>query len=90
MDQESPGAALEAAFEERDRLGPGTSGAGRDAVETALDGLDAGRFRVAEKIGDAWHVHQWLKKAVLLSFRLSPMRAIEGGPRVPGGRTVCF
>ena len=42
--------------------------------------FDAGRLRVAEKIDGAWHVHQWLKKAVLLSFRLSPMRAIEGGP----------
>ncbi len=46
----------------------------------ALDGLDAGRFRVAEKIDGVWRVHQWLKKAVLLSFRLSPLAPIEGGP----------
>jgi 2,3,4,5-tetrahydropyridine-2-carboxylate N-succinyltransferase len=52
----------------------------RTAVEAALAGLDAGRFRVAEKVDGAWRVHQWLKKAVLLSFRLSPLSAIKGGP----------
>ncbi|MBV9695046.1 MAG: 2,3,4,5-tetrahydropyridine-2,6-dicarboxylate N-succinyltransferase, partial [Alphaproteobacteria bacterium] len=45
----------------------------------ALDDLDAGRARVAEKTGGEWVVHQWLKKAVLLSFRLGAMRRIEGG-----------
>jgi 2,3,4,5-tetrahydropyridine-2-carboxylate N-succinyltransferase len=49
-------------------------------VETALDGLDKGTLRVAEKIGGVWTVHQWLKKAVLLSFRLNDMSVIEGGP----------
>jgi 2,3,4,5-tetrahydropyridine-2-carboxylate N-succinyltransferase len=52
----------------------------REAVDAALEGLDAGRLRVAEKIEGRWQVQQWLKMAVLLSFRLSPMRPIEGGP----------
>jgi 2,3,4,5-tetrahydropyridine-2-carboxylate N-succinyltransferase len=71
---------VDEAWERRDTLDPSTHGAVRDAVERALDSLDNGTFRVAEKIGNEWHVHQWLKKAVLLSFRLNPMRAIEGGP----------
>jgi 2,3,4,5-tetrahydropyridine-2,6-dicarboxylate N-succinyltransferase len=50
----------------------------RDAVEEAIAGLDAGRLRVAEKRGGDWITHQWLKKAVLLSFRLEDNRAIEG------------
>jgi 2,3,4,5-tetrahydropyridine-2,6-dicarboxylate N-succinyltransferase len=52
----------------------------RDAVAAALDGLDRGLLRVAEKIDGRWQVNQWLKKAVLLSFRLNDMAAIEGGP----------
>ena len=52
----------------------------RNAVEQALAGLDEGRLRVAEKISGKWHTHQWLKKAVLLSFRLNEMAIIEGGP----------
>ena len=55
---------IEAAFEQRDRIGPHTGGGVRDAVDAALDGLDAGRFRVAEKIEGSWRVHQWLKMAV--------------------------
>jgi len=50
-------------------------------VEAALDALDSGRARVAERAADgSWHVHQWLKKAVLLSFRLNDMAPIPGGP----------
>jgi 2,3,4,5-tetrahydropyridine-2-carboxylate N-succinyltransferase len=71
---------LDEAWERRDALVPSTQGAVCDAVERVLDGLDSGQFRVAEKIGNEWRVHQWLKKAVLLSFRLNPMRVIEGGP----------
>ncbi|HEX9158976.1 MAG TPA: 2,3,4,5-tetrahydropyridine-2,6-dicarboxylate N-succinyltransferase [Rhizomicrobium sp.] len=71
---------VDEAWERRDALDPATDGAARDAVARALGGLDSGEFRVAEKIGNAWHVHQWLKKAVLLSFRLNPMGAIPGGP----------
>ena len=52
----------------------------RDAVEAALGLLDSGEARVAEKVDGEWVVNQWLKKAVLLSFRLNPMAAIPGGP----------
>ena len=71
---------IEDAFEQRDGIGPGTKGEVRAAVETALDLLDRGEVRVAEKGGQGWTVHQWLKKAVLLSFRLNDMTAIPGGP----------
>ncbi|MBV9992110.1 MAG: 2,3,4,5-tetrahydropyridine-2,6-dicarboxylate N-succinyltransferase [Alphaproteobacteria bacterium] len=71
---------IEAAWDNRDALNASTKGEARDAVEAALADLDAGRARVAEKIGGEWHVHQWLKKAVLLSFRLSDMKLIEGHP----------
>jgi 2,3,4,5-tetrahydropyridine-2,6-dicarboxylate N-succinyltransferase len=72
---------IDAAFEQRDGVGPGTKGAVREAVEAALDLLDRGQARVAEKQDDrSWHVNQWLKKAVLLSFRLNDMTVIPGGP----------
>src|SRR6185503_11061734 len=72
---------IDAAFEARNDVGPGTKGAVREAVETALDLLDRGEARVAEKdSGGAWQVNQWLKKAVLLSFRLNDMSVIGGGP----------
>jgi 2,3,4,5-tetrahydropyridine-2-carboxylate N-succinyltransferase len=72
---------IEAAWEDRDTLGFATQGAVREAVETALAGLDDGSFRVAERQTDGmWQVNQWLKKAVLLSFRLNDMELIEGGP----------
>ncbi len=71
---------IEDAFERRDAIGPDTTGEVRDAVEAALAGLDRGEFRVAEKRDGAWQVHQWLKKAVLLSFRLYDMSPIPGGP----------
>ncbi len=76
-------AAIDDAWEGRDRIGPTTRGAARDAVEAALDGLDEGKLRVAERTGGAWQVHQWLKKAVLLSFRLNDMVEIPGGPTDP-------
>ncbi|BCW90999.1 2,3,4,5-tetrahydropyridine-2,6-dicarboxylate N-succinyltransferase [Alphaproteobacteria bacterium SO-S41] len=72
--------AIEAAWEERDTLTPATKGATREAVDAALAGLDAGTLRVAEKLEGEWHVHQWLKKAVLLSFRLNDMGLIAGAP----------
>ena len=71
---------VEAAWERREEPGLADDPALRDAVEVALAGLDSGEYRVAEKVGDAWQVNQWLKKAVLLSFRLSPMAEISGGP----------
>ena len=72
-------ADVEAAWEARADLSPDTRGAPRKAVETALELLDDGRFRVAEREADGtWTTHQWLKKAVLLSFRLNP-NAVMGG-----------
>ncbi|MFZ1883567.1 MAG: 2,3,4,5-tetrahydropyridine-2,6-dicarboxylate N-succinyltransferase [Rhodoplanes sp.] len=72
---------IDDAFERRDEIGPTTKGAVRDAVEAALDLLDAGKARVAEKQSDgSWRVNQWLKKAVLLSFRLNDMSVIPGAP----------
>jgi 2,3,4,5-tetrahydropyridine-2-carboxylate N-succinyltransferase len=73
--------AIDAAFEVRDTITGGTGGEVRDAVTTALGLLDDGTLRVAEKGADgAWTVNQWLKKAVLLSFRLNDMAPIDGGP----------
>ncbi|MGR4890544.1 2,3,4,5-tetrahydropyridine-2,6-dicarboxylate N-succinyltransferase [Sphingopyxis sp. LARHCG72] len=72
---------IEAAWDDRDALGLTTTGAVREAVETALAGLDDGSYRVATRdAGGTWQVNQWLKKAVLLSFRLNDMELIEGGP----------
>jgi 2,3,4,5-tetrahydropyridine-2,6-dicarboxylate N-succinyltransferase len=71
---------INAAFENRNSLSPANaSNEIRNAVQEALDLLDSGRARVAEKIDGNWVVHQWLKKAVLLSFRLSDNRVFEGG-----------
>ena len=66
---------IEAAWEERATLKP--TKALRDAVEEAIAGLDSGKLRVAEKSGGQWITHQWLKKAVLLSFRLQDNRVME-------------
>lgn len=72
---------VEKAFEERDTVNASTKGEIREAVEHALDLLDQGKVRVAERESDGtWKVHQWLKKAVLLSFRLNSMGIISGGP----------
>jgi 2,3,4,5-tetrahydropyridine-2-carboxylate N-succinyltransferase len=72
---------IDEAFERRDGIGTATRGEVRDAVEEALLLLDRGEARVAERGADGnWTVNQWLKKAVLLSFRLNPMEIIRGGP----------
>jgi 2,3,4,5-tetrahydropyridine-2,6-dicarboxylate N-succinyltransferase len=71
---------IETAWEERDALGPSTKGETRAAVEYTLGLLDTGHVRVAEKKDGEWVVNQWLKKAVLLSFRLNEMDLIPGGP----------
>ncbi len=77
-------AVITDAYENRAGLSSTTKGPVRDAVETALDLLDKGEARVAEPRDDGWVVNQWLKKAVLLSFQLSDMAPIPGGP---GGGT---
>jgi 2,3,4,5-tetrahydropyridine-2-carboxylate N-succinyltransferase len=73
-------AIIETAFEARDSIDPGTRGEIREAVDAALALLDRGEVRVAEQRDGQWIVNQWLKKAVLLSFRLNEMSLVEGGP----------
>ncbi len=73
-------ATIDQAWDARDTIGADTGGEVREAVDTALDQLDSGTSRVAEKVDGLWRVNQWLKKAVLLSFRLNPMAEIPGGP----------
>jgi 2,3,4,5-tetrahydropyridine-2-carboxylate N-succinyltransferase len=71
---------IEQAWEARTEISTETSGAIRDAVETTLDQLDAGIIRVAQKNDNGWQVNEWMKKAILLSFRLNEMEKIYGGP----------
>jgi len=71
---------IDAAWDKRESIGASTAGEIRTAVDTALAALDSGEVRIAEKADGEWVVHQWLKKAVLLSFRLNPMAMISGGP----------
>jgi 2,3,4,5-tetrahydropyridine-2-carboxylate N-succinyltransferase len=73
-------AAIETAWEGREAISPATKGEARDAIEATLSALDSGTLRVAERQADGhWHVNQWAKKAVLLSFRLTDMYPISGG-----------
>ncbi|HEX6073026.1 MAG TPA: 2,3,4,5-tetrahydropyridine-2,6-dicarboxylate N-succinyltransferase [Sphingomicrobium sp.] len=71
---------VDQAWLRRETIGPDTRGEVRQAVDAAIAALDRGEARVAESQGGEWVVRQWLKKAVLLSFRLNPMEAISGGP----------
>jgi 2,3,4,5-tetrahydropyridine-2-carboxylate N-succinyltransferase len=75
-------AIIDKAWDDRQSLNPATRGEVRDAVEEALRQLDSGELRVAEKQGKEWQVNQWLKKAVLLSFRLNDMQLLAHGPYV--------
>jgi 2,3,4,5-tetrahydropyridine-2-carboxylate N-succinyltransferase len=84
MSQHSLQSPIEDLWEQRDTLSSATKGPSRDAVDAALEALDTGEVRVAEKTGSDWHVNQWLKKAVLLSFRLNDSAPMEG----PGGAPV--
>ena len=76
---------VNAAFDARDGISTATKGEVREAVDQALELLDNGQARVAERPASGWKVHQWLKKAVLLSFRRNDMRGMAGGP---GGLVV--
>jgi 2,3,4,5-tetrahydropyridine-2-carboxylate N-succinyltransferase len=69
---------IDKAWDARDGVGPTTKGEAREAINAALDALDAGKLRVAEKKGATWQVHEWLKKAVLLSFRLHDSYRMAG------------
>ncbi len=75
---------IEALWDQRETLSPASGGAARDVVEAALDALDSGTVRVAEPNASGWVVNQWLKKAVLLSFRLTDSAPMQG----PGGAPV--
>jgi 2,3,4,5-tetrahydropyridine-2-carboxylate N-succinyltransferase len=70
---------IDAAWDDRDAININTTGDVCDAVSHTLNSMDSGEFRVANKTSDGWHVNQWLKKAVLLSFRLNDMSIVEGG-----------
>ncbi|MEO1001262.1 MAG: 2,3,4,5-tetrahydropyridine-2,6-dicarboxylate N-succinyltransferase [Pseudomonadota bacterium] len=81
MDQARMEAAIEAAWETREEISPATMGPVREVVAETLAALDTGALRVAERGADGtWHVNEWAKKAVLLSFRLNEMAPIPGGP----------
>jgi 2,3,4,5-tetrahydropyridine-2,6-dicarboxylate N-succinyltransferase len=84
MSQHALQQPIEELWERRESLSSATGGEARGAVEAALDLLDSGAARVAEPSGSGWQVNQWLKKAVLLSFRLTDSTAMEG----PGGASV--
>src|SRR5258708_20844513 len=75
---------IDAAWEQRDGISSAGKGVVGDAVEAAIAGLDDGSFRTAEKVGGEWVVNQWLKKAVLLSFRLYDSVPMDGGASFPG------
>lgn len=70
---------IDQAWEKRTEISADTQGEVRAAVDTALEKLDSGEYRIAQKNGSDWQVNQWLKKAVLLSFRLNPNRKLDGG-----------
>ena len=72
-------AEIEAAWEARDTLNPQTTGPKRTAVELVIEALDSGEARVAQKVDGEWVVNQWLKKAVLLSFRLNANQVMSSG-----------
>ena len=74
---------IEELWEQRDTLTSATKGPARDAVEAALEAMDNGSVRVAEKIDGDWHVNQWAKKAVLMSFRLTDSAPMEGSGGAP-------
>jgi len=74
-------AIIDKAWDDRASLSPDSKGERRDAIETAIMALDAGELRVASKTGNGdWDVHQWLKKAVLLGFRIHTNKIMSGGP----------
>src|SRR3954471_14314549 len=84
MTQHSLQQPIEDLWEKRETLSSSTKGTPRDAVEAALEALDRGEVQVAEKVNGDWQVNQWLKKAVLLSFRLNDSVPMAG----PGGAPV--
>ena len=81
MNFENIKSVIERVFDNNEDVNPRTTGEVRDSIEAALNFLDKGELRVANPLGDSeWQVNQWLKKAVLLSFKLNDMDIISGGP----------
>lgn len=80
MNNHAPKTIIEAAWEDRANINAATAGDVRDAVTATLNALDAGALRVAEKVNGQWVTHQWIKQAILLSFRLNPNEVIRGAP----------
>src|SRR5215469_13608582 len=78
MDDKSLAATIDAAWEKRDTITPATKGEIRDAVEAAMEGLDRGTYRVAAPEAGQWTTQQWLKKALLLYFRLRDSASCRG------------
>jgi len=81
MDDRSLAAVIDAAWEKHDGITPATKGEIREAVEAAMEGLDRGTYRVAAPEAGQWTTHQWLKKALLLYFRLRDSEPMEAGCR---------
>jgi 2,3,4,5-tetrahydropyridine-2-carboxylate N-succinyltransferase len=81
---------IEKSWEDRASIGAATQGDVREAVEQVMGQLDAGALRVAEKTAKGWKTHEWVKKAVLLSFRLNPMERYAGGPAAIGKETYWY
>ena len=82
MEIENMKSVIDRVFDNNEDVNPNTTGEIRDSIETALDYLDHGKLRVAEPLGNSkWQVNQWLKKAVLLSFKINEMDVISGGPK---------
>jgi 2,3,4,5-tetrahydropyridine-2-carboxylate N-succinyltransferase len=79
MSLENLSHVVNAAWEDRDSISASTSGGVREAIDQTLDRLDCGAIRVAEYYEGEWITHQWVKKAVLLSFRMNPMERVSGG-----------
>ena len=85
MSKEHLAEAIESAWQQRNQITPQTSGQLRDSITEALDALDSGQLRVAERgTNGNWVVNQWAKKAVLLGFRIQDMEAQSGGPQGGG------
>ncbi len=78
---------IEEAWENRAKISTETTGEIRDAVTITLNQLDAGKTRVAEKVNGQWKVNEWVKKAILLSFRLNGNQLMDGGPSI--GKEGC-
>ena len=81
---------IDQAWEKKQSVSPDTGGEIRDAVQTTLNLLDSGKLRVASHDGMQWMVHVWIKKAILLSFRLNPSFVIEGGPSARGEKSLWY